>query len=93
MTEREQKALAIATHTELVRTPNNTWLVPFRSGANKYTVNPDPESPFCSCPDFEFRRTRCKHVLAVEIVLKREVVTDGQTQTVTETVTVKKKYM
>ena len=35
---------------------------------------------------------RCKHVLAVEIVLKREIVTDGQTQTVTETVTVKQKY-
>ena len=31
-------------------------------------------------------------MLAVEIVLKREIVTDGQTQTVTETVTVKQKY-
>jgi hypothetical protein len=31
-------------------------------------------------------------VLAVEIVLKHEIVTNGQTQTVTETVTVKQKY-
>jgi transposase len=92
LSERESKALAIATHTQLVRKPNNTWIVPSQSGPKTYTVNPDPESPSCNCPDFEFRKTRCKHVLAVEIVLKREIVTDGQTQTVTETVTVKQKY-
>jgi transposase len=92
LSERESKALAIATHTQLVRNPNNTWIVPSQSGAKTYTVNADPESPFCNCPDFEFRRARCKHVLAVEIVLKREIVTTGDTQTVTETVTVKQKY-
>jgi transposase len=94
LSERESKALAIATHTQLVRNPNNTWIVPSQSGANKYTVNPDPESPSCNCPDFEYRRQRCKHVLAVEIVLKHEVTisNDGQIQTVTETVTVKQKY-
>ena|SRR5215204_6021656 len=42
-------------------------------GPKTYTVNPDPETPFCNCRDFEFRRARCKHVLAVEIVLQREV--------------------
>jgi len=92
LSERESKALAIATHTNLVRKPNNTWIVPSQSGAKTYTVNPDPESPFCDCPDFEFRRARCKHIYAVEIVLKREIVTVGQTQTVTETLTVKQKY-
>jgi transposase len=94
LSERESKALAIATHTKLVRKPNNTWIVPSQSGPKTYTVNADPESPRCNCPDFEFRQARCKHVLAVEIVLQREVTvsSDGQTQTVTETVTVKKKY-
>jgi transposase len=92
LSERESKALAIATHTNLVRKPNNIWIVPSQSGLKTYTVNPDPESPFCDCRDFEFRRMRCKHVLAVEIVLKREIVSDGHTQTVTETVTVKQKY-
>ncbi len=43
-------------------------------------------------PGFEYRRQRCKHVYAVEIVLRREIVTDGQTQTVTETVTVRKTH-
>ena len=73
LSERESKALAIATHTQLVRKPNNTWIVPSQSGPKTYTVNPDPQSPFCDCPDFEFRRARCKHVLAVEIILKREI--------------------
>lgn len=95
LSERETKARDIAARTQLIRNPNNTWLVPSQTGsAKQYTVNPDPESPSCSCPDFEYRRQRCKHVLAVEIVLKREVTVsnDGQTQTVTETVTVKKSY-
>jgi len=94
LTERKNKAVAIATHTKLVCKPNNTWIVPSQSGPKTYTVNPDPESPFCNCRDFEFRRARCKHVLAVEIVLHREikVSNDGQTQTVTTTVIVKKQY-
>jgi transposase len=92
LSERETKAIAIASRAQLIRNPNNTWIVPSESGPKTYTVYPDPESPSCTCPDFEFRRARCKHVYAVEIVLKREIVTDGQTQTVTETLTVKQKY-
>lgn len=92
LSERESKALAIATHTQLVRKPNNTWMVPSQSGPKKYTVNYDDQSPRCTCPDFEFRQARCKHVLAIEITLKREFPNDGHTQTVTETVTVKKQY-
>src|ERR1051325_5429172 len=91
LTEREQKAVAIATHTKLVR-KGDLWFVPSQSSTKRYTVNPDPESPRCTCPDFEFRQARCKHIYAVEITLKREYTNDGQTQTVTETVTVKKKY-
>jgi len=94
LSERETKALAIATHTQLTRKPNNTWIVPSQSSAKTYTVDPDPESPHCDCPDFEARRLRCKHIYAVEIILQRKVTVsnDGQTQTVTETVTVKQKY-
>ena len=91
LSEREQKALAIATHTKLVR-KGDLWLVPSQSGPKKYTVNADPESPRCDCPDFEARQLRCKHIYAVEITLKREYTNDGQTETVTETVTVKRKY-
>lgn len=91
LSERQQKAIAIAAHTELV-CKGGLWLVPSQSGPNKYRVNPDPESPRCDCPDFEARQLRCKHIYAVEITLQREFTNDGDTQTVTETVTVKRKY-
>lgn len=91
LSERETKALEIAAHSKL-SCQAGLWLVPSQSGSKEYTVDPNPESPRCTCPDFEFRQLRCKHIYAVEITLKREIVTDGQTQTVTETVTVKKTY-
>lgn len=90
-TERETKALEIAARTKLIR-KGDLWIVPSQSEPKKYTVNYNDETPRCTCPDFEFRQARCKHVLAVEITLKREIASDGKTQTVTETVTVKKTY-
>src|SRR5205085_438950 len=48
--------------------------------------------PYCSCPDFTARQRTCKHIYAVEIVVKREYTSDGETETLTETVSVKKTY-
>lgn len=44
------------------------------------------QSPECSCPDWETRREKCKHIYAAIFVMRREV-SDGNT-TVTETVAV-----
>jgi uncharacterized Zn finger protein len=44
--------------------------------------------PLCTCPDFEARNQKCKHVFAVEYVIQRESNPNG-TETVTETMTVK----
>jgi hypothetical protein len=90
MEERELKALEIAAKSTLVR-KGNEWLVPSQStrGA-RYTVNPDPNDPQCSCPDFECRKLRCKHIFAVEYTLEREQTADGHTIT-TETVKVVRK--
>jgi len=89
MTEREIKALQIAATSKLTR-KGNTWIVPSQAGHGEYKVNPDPQSPRCTCPDFEFRQAPCKHVIAVEYVLMREQKPDGST-VVTETVTVTRK--
>jgi transposase len=91
MTEREQKALEIAARSKLIRN-GDTWLVPSQAGPKKYTVDPNPQEPHCTCPDFEARQLRCKHIFAVEYTIQREYTDDGQTQTMTETVTVKKTY-
>ena len=87
MEERELKALEIAAKSKLVR-KGSEWLVPSQStrGA-RYTVNLDPKDPQCSCPDFECRKQRCKHIFAVEYTIQREQTNDGQT-VVTESVRV-----
>lgn len=93
--EREQRGLVIAAKSKLQQS-GDRWFVPSQSGqrGTYYTVKPDPAKPHCSCPDFTARQLRCKHLYAVEIVTQREFIFDEetQTQTLTETVTVKKTY-
>jgi transposase len=89
ITEREIKALQIAATSKLTR-KGNTWIVPSQAGQGEYKVNADPQAPRCTCPDFEFRNAKCKHVLAVEYTLMRETTADGQT-VVTESIKVTRK--
>jgi transposase len=89
MEPREQKALEIAAKSKLTR-KGNTWLVPSQAGLKKYTVDPNPQEPHCTCPDFEARQLRCKHIFAVEYTIQREQTSDGQT-IVTESVRVTEK--
>jgi len=86
ISDREIKALQIAAKTKLTR-KGNVWIVPSQAGHGEYQVRPDPQTPRCTCPDYEFRNARCKHIVAVEYVLMREEKPDGST-VVTETVTV-----
>lgn len=73
-----------------IRRKGPLWLVPSASNKGTYVVDlADAEGPTCSCPDFELRRTPCKHIHAVEITVTRETAPDG---TVTETKTVKVTY-
>ncbi|HKB65756.1 MAG TPA: transposase [Pyrinomonadaceae bacterium] len=89
MEAREQKGLEIAAKSRLTR-EGNTWLVPSQAGKGKYVVDSDAKQ--CTCPDFEARQATCKHIFAVEYTIQREYTDDGETQTYTETVTVKKTY-
>ena len=78
ISDREIKALQIAAKTQLKR-KGNVWFVPSQAGHGEYEVRPDPQAPRCTCPDFEFRNARCKHIVAVEYVLMRETKPDGST--------------
>ena len=89
ISDREIKALQIAAKTKLTR-KGNVWIVPSQAGHGEYQVRPDPQAPRCTCPDYEFRNARCKHIVAVEYVLMREEKPDGST-VVTESVTVTRK--
>lgn len=90
MSIRELKGQDIATRFQIAR-QDNLYLVPSQSGKGKYKV--DPQAQQCSCPDFEIRRQKCKHIHAVEITIRRETetITTRGKHIVTETVTVKRK--
>jgi transposase len=94
---REIRGLEIAAKAKLER-HGGRWFVPSQSGktapdrTGAYTVTPDVSNPHCTCPDHELRSVKCKHIWAVEFTIQREYTNDGQTETLTETVTVKKTY-
>jgi hypothetical protein len=86
---REQRGLMIAATTRLARN-GDTWTVPSQTtGGRKYTVEFEGETATCTCPDFEDRHERCKHVYAVEFTIQRERNADGST---TETRTMRVTY-
>lgn len=92
MDAREQRGLVIAATQKLTQ-KGKVWLVPSQSGKGKYTVCADTETPYCSCPDHEETGGRCKHIYAVEVVMKRETGTNGViTETRTLTLTQQKVY-
>ena len=84
MNPREERGLALADEAKISRSPKG-WVVPSQNGGGRYTVSLDGDSPRCTCPDYEIRGAKCKHIFAVEHTIKRETKPDGTT-TVTETV-------
>lgn len=58
------------------------WLVPSPGGHGKgYVVRSTDAGYTCDCPDFEFRRSNCKHIYAVCLTIV-------QTQETTKTATI-----
>ena len=92
MEPREIKGLEIAAKSKVIRKgKSNLWLVPSQAGIEeKYTVTMHDAKPECTCRDFEFRDTKCKHIFAVEYTIQREQTADGATIT-TETVKITRK--
>lgn len=86
MDTRQQEGAIIAATSRIVQ-KGRLWSVPSQSeSGKKYTVDPDEQSPYCSCPDHETRGITCKHIHAARMVMKREQNSDGS-ETVTETTT------
>jgi transposase len=81
---RQQRGLIIAALSKITRY-DDEWTVPSQSNNGKYKVRLDPEKPTCTCPDYETRGCKCKHIIAVQYVVQREQNKDG-TETLTQTV-------
>ncbi len=83
MDAREQRGLELARAAK-IRHTDRAWYVPSQSGrGHHYSVNLG-SVPRCTCPDYELRGGKCKHIYAVEYTIKQETSPDG-TVTVTET--------
>jgi len=90
MDARQLKGLEIAA-TMPVRRSTYGWIVPSQTGHGSYKVASTNQALqalteatgdlACNCPDFELRNLPCKHVLAVEYTIKREVRPDGAVTT------------
>lgn len=85
MNDREEKGREIA-KTSRITEHVNGWVVPSQSGHGNYSVIHHGDGVTCNCPDFELSGGKCKHIWAVEYLLKREA--DGDRRTVTKTVKV-----
>jgi hypothetical protein len=92
MDGREQRGLVIAALCKLNRKSNDKWLVPSQT-ENDTTYSVNPLTQKCTCYDNTERGVKCKHLYAVEIVMRREVADDGTvTETKSITFTEKKTY-
>lgn len=86
---REARGRLLARDKRIKLVSGSTWLVPSQTqSTGSYMVNVAEGT--CSCPDFEQRRSKCKHQFAVEATRTIETAPDGA-RIVTETMTVTRK--
>ena len=76
MEPREQRGMELAA-TRTISKKGDIWIVPSQSGKGTYRVHLMPKIASCTCPDFETRGVKCKHIFAATFVLRREQNSDG----------------
>jgi len=69
---REERGLQIINNkkNQVHRIDEFNYKVLSQSGNGSYLVAPTEDGWLCECPDFKFRRLKCKHIWAVEFSLK-----------------------
>ncbi len=87
---RKARGFEIA-QTGQIKKNGNGWVVPSQSNGNSYNVefSECDHKHSCNCPDYQYRRIKCKHIFAVEVIVTQEIDEHG---VITETVTKKLSY-
>ena len=78
METREQRGIALA-KSKPIKQKGALWVVPSQSGNGTYVVESGTQQPNCTCPDFETRGIKCKHLYAVEYTIRHSVNAQGDT--------------
>lgn len=74
--ERKQRGYEIAKKGKVILQGNN-WLVPSSSTKGMYKVELKIDQSTCTCPDFQKRGIKCKHIFAVEITVEKRIDAQG----------------
>ena len=85
---RKARGFEIA-QTGQVKKNGNGWVVPSQSNGASYNVefSEFEHRHSCNCPDYQYRKIKCKHIFAVELIVTEEINAEGiVTQTVTKRV-------
>lgn len=86
MNIREQKGIQIAKEKKITETPKG-YIVPSQSGSGSYLVYSEGMKTACTCPDYEIRGQRCKHIYSILYYTKVEKAVDSEgNTTITKTV-------
>lgn len=89
---RQQRGMEIAALARIEKV-DGVYVVPSVTNPRptKYKVSMAGMFPTCTCPDHEMRGCKCKHIYAVECVIRRETTVEPNgTTTVRESVTITK---
>ncbi|HLC71962.1 MAG TPA: transposase [Candidatus Nanoarchaeia archaeon] len=82
--QRRIRGLQLAQTTRIIQTQQGDWNVPSSSGKGYYVVKSKGIGAECNCPDYELRKSKCKHIWAVELIVTEEVDREGN-MTITQT--------
>ena len=66
---RKSRGFEIA-QTNHITKNDKGWLVPSQSNGTPYIVqlSDNGDEPTCNCPDHQYRKMKCKHIFAVELI-------------------------
>src|SRR3990167_4024243 len=87
--QRRIRGLQLAQTTRFIQTQQGDWNVPSFFGKGYYVVKSKGIGAECNCPDYELRKSKCKHIWAVELIVTKQIDNEGN---VTITQTIRKTY-
>ena len=92
MDQRQLRAVSIVNNSQITE-KEGKWIVPSQTGSGHYSVGLNGTAR-CTCPDFDSRGVKCKHIWAAEFTIERKQTENGSevTRSVRTTEKVERTY-
>ena len=75
MDQRQLRAVSIVNNSQITE-KEGKWIVPSQTGSGHYSVGLNGTAR-CTCPDFDSRGVKCKHIWAAEFTIERKQTENG----------------